>query len=314
MILPGFLYPGPLEVVSALLLATALDIVYPYHSGVMLKIHPVHTSYFMALRLFRPYSSRLRGALIWLAVMASHLAIYSALLYFAYRLSPVAWVIVAAYITKASMSARLLLEEVSSAGRGLLEGDLNAARRAAQGLVRRDLSKEDPGHVASAAIESLAESLNDGLVSPLFWYALLGPLGALAQRLVNTMDGALGFKDPEHIRAGWLSAWADTIVNYIPARVTAALIVIASAPHRSSGRALRAWLRCGRLTESRNAGRPMSAMAGSLGVMLEKRGSYTLCGKFGRLPEGRDVAEAVRVAAISSALLVLAEVIVLLLI
>ncbi|MGC9112341.1 cobalamin biosynthesis protein [Acidilobus sp.] len=307
--LPSFLYPGPLELLSALTLALVLDIVYPYHSGFMLMVHPVHTSYFMALRLYRPFSSRARGAMIWAAVMSSHLAAYAAALYLAYRLSPIAWVIVAGYITKTSASLRLLIDEVSGAGRALEEGDLSRARALAQGLVRRDLSVEDAGHVASAAIESLAESLNDGFVSPLLWYAVLGPLGALAQRLVNTLDGALGFKDPEHLKVGWTSAWADTIVNYIPARLTAALIVIASA--RFARRAAAAWASCSGLTESLNAGAPMSAMAGSLGVTLEKRGSYTLCPEFGRLPGSQDIRRSVRVATAAATLMVSLEAIIL---
>ncbi len=296
----SFLCPGPEYEVAALLLAILWDYLYPYHSGFMLSIHPVHVSYVLALKMYRPRSSRARGLGIWLLVMSVNLTCYGALLYAAYVVSPVVWVLAASYIVKVSASLRLLLDEVYAVARSLARGDLAGARQHAQGLVRRPLDREDEGHVASAAIESLAESLNDGFISPLFWLLLLGPLGALSQRVANTLDGALGFKDPDHADVGWASAWADTLINYVPARLTAALIVLASGRPASMARSLRSWLRCRGLTESRNAGHPMSAMAGALGVTLEKRGHYRLCSCFGRMPDSGDVAKAVNVAAAAS--------------
>jgi adenosylcobinamide-phosphate synthase len=146
-----------------------------------------------------------------------------------------------------------------------------------QGLVRRRTSSLGEGHVASAAVESVAESLVDSVVSPLLYASILGPLAALAQRLANTLDGALGFKTPEYIEAGRLSAYADTVINYIPARLAAATIAL-TAPLAGGGvlRSLRAVALWAGATESRNAGYPLSAAAGALGVCLEKPGHYKI--------------------------------------
>ena len=300
-LLPRFLYPGPLYLLAATGLAFALDALYPYHSGPMLTVHPVHTSFVLATKLYRPRGSRARGLAIWLSVLMVHAAAYGALLYLAWLAGPPVWVVVAGYVIKTSISLRLLIDTVDGVGGALRAQRLDEARSLAQGLVRRDLSREDPGHVASAAVESLAESLVDGLASPLLWLSILGPLGALSQRVVNTLDGALGFKDPDHVDIGFVSAWADTIMNYVPARLTALIIALASPAGGGSVRnALSSWLTCAGLTESRNAGHPMSAMSGAVEVALEKRGSYTLCAHYGRLPNGDDVNSAIRVSIASA--------------
>lgn len=294
--LPEYLYPGGRLVAAALLLAHLLDLAYPFHRGVLLAVHPVHTSFVLAKRLSPPGSTRLRGAVAWVAVVGVHFAAYVALLYAAWRLGPLAWLLAAAWVLKVSFSLRLLLETVWLAAGCMERGDMVCARVLVQGLVRRDVYKLSSGHVASAAVESLAESLVDGYTSPLFYTALLGPLGALLQRLANTLDGALGFKTPDYLETGWASAWVDTLLNYLPARATAVLIALAALLAGGSPvRALRAWRRYAGATESRNAGHPMSAMAGALGVRLEKPGSYVL-GE-GPLPGPGDMKRGVAVAA-----------------
>ncbi|MEB2835667.1 MAG: cobalamin biosynthesis protein [Desulfurococcales archaeon] len=262
----------------AVLAALALDYLYPRHEGLALALHPVHTAFLMARRLAPPYSGAARGVASWLAVMATHLAPAALLLYASWRLlGPPGWVVAAALVYKASIAVRLLALHASRASRALREGRLGDARREAQNLVRRPTATLGPGHVASAVIESLAESLVDSVASPLFYAAILGPLGALAQRIANTLDGALGFKTPQYIRAGKASAYADTILNYIPARL-AALTIALTAPLAggSTAEALKTIAANHAATESRNAGYPLSAIAGALGVCLEKKGHYTI--------------------------------------
>ncbi len=291
---------------AALLIALVLDYAYPRHRGLSLAVHPVHTSFLLARRLAPPYSSALRGALAWLAVMASHLAVAASLLYAAWRiLGAPGWVVAAALVYKHSISLRLLLQHSARTASLLGSGRLGEARLEVSNIVRRDTSSLSGGHVASAAIESVAESLVDGFTSPLLYAALLGPLGALAQRVANTLDGALGFKTPEYINAGRLSAYADTVLNWIPARLTGLLIALAAplAGGSVSG-ALHAMARWGASTESRNAGYPMASMAGALGVCLEKPGSYRLNPQ-APCPGPGDVYRANRVAIAAAALTLL---------
>lgn len=289
------LRPESHYMVAALMLALAMDIIYPEHRGLALKLHPVHTSYFTALSLVKPYSGRLRGVLAWFIIVAFHIVPPALALFIAYELSPLLWVLVAALTLKVSLSLRLLLETCYRAYIGLKECRLDEGRRWVQTIVRRDVYKLDKPHVTSACIESLSESLVDGFTSPLLYYALLGPLGALIQRIANTLDGAIGYKTPEYMEGGWFSARMDTFINYIPARLTAATIVILSPiAGGSTLKALRVWMKNSKAMESLNAGHPISAIAGALGVRLEKPGYYTVNSE-ARYPEVNDVKTALKI-------------------
>lgn len=289
------LRPGAELMIASLALALLLDLLYPEHRGLLLELHPVHTSYVMALKLGVRYSSKARGVLVWVTVMAFHVIPFALALIVAYRVHPLAWVVVSAVTLKLSMSLRLLIDICYNAYRGFSKG-LDEARRWVQMIVRRDVSRLDEPRVVSAALESLAESLVDGFTSPLLYYALLGPLGALVQRVANTLDGALGYKTPEYRDVGWFSARMDTLINYIPARITA-LMIIALAPVAGGSfvGALTTWRRWSRATESVNAGHPMSALAGALNVRLEKPGYYVLNAN-ARNPEPHDIVRGVKLA------------------
>ncbi|MGC9131340.1 MAG: CobD/CbiB family cobalamin biosynthesis protein [Pyrobaculum sp.] len=163
--------------------------------------------------------------------------------------------------------------------------------RVVQEFVRRDLSNASRGHVNSACIETAAESLVDSFISPLFWYAILGLPGAWLQRLVNTLDGLVGF--PERGRLGAPSAYLDTAMNYIPARV-AALLILAVGGFRNAQ-----WLSQRRAVPSINAGWPIAAMAAALGVRLEKPGAYSLGG--GSLPDEGAVRRGLATTALAAA-------------
>lgn len=285
------LYWGsPLEFLAVLVLALLLDQLYPFHRGILFRIHPVHTSYMLALRLHRPHSSRAWGLVVVFIVMGSHMLAYACLLV----ASGIVWeplhILAGAWVLKVSIGNRLLVDTVSRVGSLLERGEIGEARALVQGIVRRDTSRLEKDHVSSAAIESLAESLVDGVASPLFYYALLGPLGALFQRIANTLDGALGFKTPEFREEGWSPARLDTLLNYLPARLVAVLaVLLCNNPKR--GRLLECTVENAGLTESVNAGYPMSAFACCLRVSLEKTGAYHL-GK-GPLPSVLDVSRAV---------------------
>jgi len=280
--MPEFLCPrDPVYVIAAMLLGVLLDIAYPYHSGLALRLHLVHTAFIMAKALGKPGSSRIRGVVTWFAVMITHLTAYGALLWVAWLVSPVVWVLAAAYVIKVSAPIKLLVDTVKGVYEAASRGDWSRAKELTQGIVRRDVYSLDEGHVLSATVESLAESLVDGFTSPLLYIALLGPLGGLAQRIANTLDGALGFKGGGYADVGWFSAKADTILNYVPARLTAALIVLLAPPasRATLRKAVRCWLTNARVTQSVNAGHSMAAIAAALDVILEKIGHYTItCG------------------------------------
>ena len=184
-------------------------------------------------------------------------------------------------------------EEVEDA---LNAGDLDEARAlVGRHLVSRDTANLDGAHVAAATIESLAENLSDGVVAPLLAYAVGGLPGALVYRAANTLDSLWGYRTPEFLALGRHVARLDDALNLVPARVSAAALVAATLLRGGSltdaRRALDVWLDEGDFTPSPNAGQPMGAMAGALGVELEKAGAYRL-GSGLPLPRAADIARA----------------------
>ncbi len=177
---------------------------------------------------------------------------------------------------KPCLALRMLAEAGRSVRLALERGDLPAARHALQSLVSRERSELTAELAGAAAIESLAENLSDSIVAPLFYYALFGLPGAAGYRLFNTFDSMLGYHG-RYEYLGKAAARLDDALNLLPARLTAVLI-IALAPLYGGNRqtAWRIWRRDRRKTESPNAGHPMAAAAGALGIRLEKVDHYIL--------------------------------------
>lgn len=188
----------------------------------------------------------------------------------------------------------------------LAAGDLDGARAAVgRDLVSRPTAGLDAGHVASAAIESVAENLTDAFVAPLCWYLAGGLAGAAVYRAVNTADAMFGYRDGTLEHFGKTSARLDDVLNLIPARLAALALVAgaALAGERASRAAATACAEHGR-TASPNAGWTMAAMAGALGVTLEKPSAYRL-GE-GPFPSPPHVARARRVLRASALLALIA--------
>ncbi len=177
---------------------------------------------------------------------------------------------------KPFFALRMLAEAGSTVRYALEQGDLLAARYALRSLVSRDCSQLTAELVAAAAIESLAENLSDSVVAPLFYYVLFGVPGAATYRLFNTFDAMIGYHG-RYEYLGKVAARLDDLLNFVPSRLTALLIIV-SAPIFGGNRrtAWRIWRRDARKTESPNAGHPMAAMAGALEVQLEKVNHYIL--------------------------------------
>jgi adenosylcobinamide-phosphate synthase len=195
---------------------------------------------------------------------------------------------------KPALSLRALLEAGEAVEKALVAGRLDEARRLlAYHLVSRDVTHLDASHVAGAAISSLAENVNDSVIAPLLAYRLGGLPAAYAYRAINTADAMLGYRTPELEWFGKPAARADDIANWVPARLSALLIAVASG---APGAALAVARADARRCPSPNGGWPMAAMAGALDVVLIKRGVYTLHAR-GRQPTPADLARARRVTA-----------------
>ena len=199
-------------------------------------------------------------------------------------------------LLKPLLARRALFSAVQEVGAALERGDLPEARRLlAWHLVSRDTTELSAAEVAGATIESLAENLSDSVVAPLLAYRVGGLPLAAAYRLTNTADAMWGYRVGELEYAGKTAARMDDLLNLAPARLTALCALLAAG-----GRGWRVWVQDRRNTTSPNAGHPMSAFAGALGVRLDKRdpaGTYLyVLNHSGRKPSAADVQRALSLA------------------
>jgi adenosylcobinamide-phosphate synthase len=163
-----------------------------------------------------------------------------------------------------ALGARSLDEHVAPVGAALARGDLAAARALTARIVSRETAHADESALARAAVESALENGNDAIFGALFWFALAGGPGALAFRLANTLDAMWGYRTPRYLRFGWAAARIDDVLNWIPARLTAATYALLG----DTRTALRCWHDQAPRWDSPNAGPVMAAGAGSLNVVL----------------------------------------------
>ncbi len=202
------------------------------------------------------------------------------ILFYLKSLSFVAYVIIGAALLKSTFSLKELRGGALRVKRLLVREELAEARRELCSLVSRDPWGLSEPLVVSATVESVAENTCDSFVAPLFYFLLFGVPGAIAYRVVNTLDAMVGYHG-KYEYLGKFASKLDDVLNFIPARLTALLLVLASF---LSGRGVRAsWqvaLSEHSKTESLNAGWTMAAVAGGLNVQLEKVGHYKL-GKAG---------------------------------
>ena len=224
-----------------------------------------------------PKTAKLKGALLALTViLVFSLPVYFGLWAIYTYLSYLIYAFFAIILLKLTICIKLETDWAKAAAKAINSNDLQEAKKYAH-FSRREAKDLTGAQISSAVIESMAENLIDFRLSPILSYALFGVTGAIAFRAINTLDGMVGFKDPEHLHTGWFSANLDTIVNYIPARLTAILIILSSALlGKNYKNAWKIARRDNAKTPSRNHGWPMAAMAGALGVQLEKPGQYVL--------------------------------------
>jgi adenosylcobinamide-phosphate synthase len=198
-----------------------------------------------------------------------------------------------AFALKLTLSLRGLDHAAREVQSALEAKNLPEARRLLSWhLVSRDTSQLNESQVTAAAIESVAENASDGIIAPLFYFVIGGLPAAFAYRFINTADSLLGYRDAEREWLGKFPARLDDVLNFIPARLTGLFIAL-SAPFCGASlvQACSIMWRDSRTTASPNAGVPMSAMAGALGVELEKVNHYAL-GKGLRLPTIADLIRA----------------------
>ncbi|MFI3288691.1 MAG: adenosylcobinamide-phosphate synthase CbiB [Rikenellaceae bacterium] len=162
------------------------------------------------------------------------------------------------------LSNRCLIEEGFKVEKLLQNGDLEGARKQLSMIVGRQTENLSPTKIRSAVVETLSENLSDGVVAPLFYFAIGGIPLMMLYKMINTLDSMVGYKNDRYGDFGFVSAKMDDVANFIPARLTAILMAIVSLSYR----AIQFALKYGRSHSSPNSGYPESALAGVLDCRL----------------------------------------------
>jgi adenosylcobinamide-phosphate synthase len=163
-----------------------------------------------------------------------------------------------------ALGARSLRDHIAPIAQALARRDIDEARELTSRIVSRETAHSDEAALSRAAVESALENGNDAVFGALFWFALFGGPGALAFRLANTLDAMWGYRTPRYLRFGWAAARIDDLLNWVPARLTAASYALLG----DTRTAWRCWREQAARWDSPNAGPVMASGAGSLNVLI----------------------------------------------
>ena len=217
----------------------------------------------------------LRGVWTVLIVVSVAVAVPAVILSVMWRIHPLVYTAVSSIMCWQLVAARQLVRETGLVEKALAAGDTEAARRAVANVVGRDTDVLDRDGICRAAVETVAENGSDGVIAPLFWMFLLGTAGGFCYKAVNTMDSMLGYKDEAYFYFGRAAAQTDDVLNFIPSRISALLMILSAPLCRLDGRnALRIFLRDRMKHTSPNAAQTESACAGALHVRLNGPAVY----------------------------------------
>ena len=225
-------------------------------------------------------------------VLLTVLMVTALLLILAYRIHPVAGVILEMIMTYQILATKCLKVESMKVYKALKKDDLEGARYAVSMIVGRDTQVLDATGVAKAAVETVAENTSDGVIAPLIYLAIGGPIFGFMYKAINTMDSMVGYKNDKYMYFGRCAAKLDDVVNYIPARISALLMIAVSfLPGKAyDGKgAWRIWRRDRRKHASPNSAQTEAVCAGSLGVQLAGDASY-----FGKIVKKPTIGDAHR--------------------
>ena len=210
-----------------------------------------------------------------LLVLMTVMIIVTGLLFIGGTIHPIGYSIVSLLCLYIAISPRCLAEAGIEIANLLRKQDISEARRKVGWIVGRKTSDLDESEITRATIETVAENTVDGIISPLFWFVLLGPWGAIGYRTINTMDSMLGYKNDRYLYFGRFAAKLDDVVNYIPARLTFVLFVIAAfLCGKDWKQALRIAARDAAKHPSPNGGYAEAPVAGALHIRLGGQNVY----------------------------------------
>ncbi len=186
-------------------------------------------------------------------------------------------ILIGSLLLKTTIAIKGLKRHGEQVMESLSNNNLEEARERLSMLVKRNTKDLDKNHVVSGVLESTSENIVDGITAPLFYFGLFGLAGAFVYRTINTIDSMVGYRNTLFENVGWFGANCDKVLNYLPARITGYVMILAAALVGADWKnSLETLRRDGRKTSSPNAGYPMAAMAGALQTRFEKIDHYVL--------------------------------------
>ena len=216
-----------------------------------------------------------RGTWTVLIVTVISIAVPSFILLIMWKIHPIAYLVVNSIMCAQIVAARELVRECTAVEKAVEKGDIEEARKAVSYVVGRDTEALDKEAICRAAVETIAENGSDGVIAPLFWMFLLGATGGFFYKAVNTMDSMLGYKNEKYLYFGRAAAKTDDVVNFIPSRISALLMIASCFLCNLDGRnALRIFRRDRFKHSSPNAAQTESVFAGALNIRLNGPAFY----------------------------------------
>ncbi len=218
-----------------------------------------------------------KGILLVVLILFSAGAVAALVLVVAYWLHPVAGIVVESVMTYQILATKCLKDESMKVYQSLNEQGLEAGRVAVSMIVGRDTNVLDETGVVKAAVETVAENTSDGVTAPMLYTALGGPVLGFVYKAVNTMDSMVGYKNDKYLYFGRAAAKLDDVINFIPARISAYLMIAAAyigGKAFDGKQAYRIYKRDRRNHASPNSAQTESVCAGALGIQLAGDASY----------------------------------------
>jgi adenosylcobinamide-phosphate synthase len=226
---------------------------------------------------------RRKGTCMVLLVLLLTLVCFGGILALSYLISPYAGLVVESWMTYQILATKCLRTESMKVYDRLEQGSLEEARQAVSMIVGRDTNNLSDEGVTKAAVETVAENTSDGVIAPMLYLAIGGPVPGFLYKAINTMDSMVGYKNEKYLEFGHCAAKLDDVVNFLPSRISALLMILVS---RLLGRefdgkaACRIWKRDRRKHASPNSAQTEAVCAGALSIQLAGPTSY-----FGSLVE-----------------------------
>ena len=220
------------------------------------------------LRRAFPRRLRLAGAVLVIAVVAITGIVTGGLLFLLHRLHPVAGFVGETIVCWLILATKSLRTESMKVVKALETGTLDDGRKAVSMIVGRDTEHLSEEEVLKAAVETVAENASDGILAPLLFAAVLGPVGGMCYKAVNTMDSMVGYKNDRYLDFGRAAAKVDDVLNFLPARISGFLMCLAAYCGFDGKNAFRIFFRDRKNHASPNSAHTEAACAGALGLQL----------------------------------------------